>query len=184
MPGSNNDINVLNRSHLFCELAQGRAHPTNFVVNGHQYSMGYYLADGIYPQWATLVQTISNPQGGKKKLFAELQEAYRKDVERAFGVLQSRFAIIRNPARFWYRDDLSYVMKTCVILHNMIIEDERDETFNEEPDEDPPVSMSRMITPTFRMFLDGYRKIRSSESHHLLRNDLIEHLWAREGELN
>ena len=118
--------------------------------------MGYYLADGIYPQWATLVQTISNPQGGKKKLFAELQEAYRKDVERAFGVLQSRFAIIRNPARFWYRDDLSYVMKTCVILHNMIIEDERDETFNEEPNEDPPVSMSRMITLTFRMFLDGY----------------------------
>ena len=135
----------------------------------------------IFTYSSTAFAGTSNPQGGKKKLFAELQEAYRKDVERAFGVLQSRFVIIRNPARFWYRDDLSYVMKTCVILHNMIMEDERDETFNEEPNEDPLVSMSRMITPPFRMFLDGYRKIRSSESHHLLRNDLIEHLWAREG---
>ena len=43
-----------------------------------------------------------------------------------FGVLQSRFAIIWEPGRFWKSEDLHYIMKACIILHNMIIEDERD----------------------------------------------------------
>ena len=68
--------------------------------------MGYYLTDGIYPQWATFVKTIQSPLGNKTKYFAKAQEAVRKDVERAFGVLQSRFAIVRGPARFWDKDTL------------------------------------------------------------------------------
>ncbi|XP_042472493.1 uncharacterized protein LOC122055180 [Zingiber officinale] len=101
LPGSNNDINVLESSHLFANLAAGIIIPAHYVIQGKEYNMGYYLADGIYPKWSTLVQTIHAPQGRKNKLFAMKQEACRKDVERAFGVLQSCFAIVIGPSRFW-----------------------------------------------------------------------------------
>lgn len=64
--GSNNDINVLEASHLFSDLAEGTAPPANYVINGKSYNMGYYLPDGIYPKWYTLVQTIHDPRGPKK----------------------------------------------------------------------------------------------------------------------
>jgi len=41
------------------------------------------------------------PQSAENKLFALMQEGARKDVECAFGVLQSRFDIVRRPARLW-----------------------------------------------------------------------------------
>ena len=85
--GSDNDINILERSPIFSELEQGRAPVVNYSINGHEYKMGYYLADGIYPKWSTFVKTIPSPQGHKIKLFAKSQKANRKDVERAFGVL-------------------------------------------------------------------------------------------------
>lgn len=51
------------------------------------------------------------------------RQGARKDVERAYGVLQARFAIVRAPARFWKCKTLKCVMKACIILlHNMIIE--------------------------------------------------------------
>ncbi|XP_057518349.1 uncharacterized protein LOC130799262 [Amaranthus tricolor] len=89
MPGSYNDLNVLYRSPLLVDLFEGRAPPVNFTVNGNQYGMTYYLTDGIYPKWATFIQSITEPQTAKARLFAQHQEAARKDVERAFGVLQA-----------------------------------------------------------------------------------------------
>ena len=80
---------MLEKSHVFFEFAQGRAPAINYSINGHNYTMRYYLADGIYPQWSTFVKTIPRPLGAKRKLFAKAQEEYRKDVERAFGVLQA-----------------------------------------------------------------------------------------------
>ena len=87
IPRSHNDINMLDHSFIFTKLAQGRAPPVNYSINGHDYTMGYYLADGIYPSWSTFVKTIPSPQGRKNSLFATTQESTRKDVKRAFRVL-------------------------------------------------------------------------------------------------
>ena len=87
--------------------------------------MGYYLADGIYPSWATFVETIPSPPGNKRQLFAHKQEEARKDVECAFGVLQAWFAIVCKPACFFHLETLKDIMIACIILHNMIVEDER-----------------------------------------------------------
>jgi len=121
LPGSLNDINVLHRSPVFDDLAFGNDPELQFNVNGNSYDMGYYLADGIYPDWATLIKGIHEPLSEKQKLFTLKQAAYRKDVERAFGVLQAKFAIVKGPARYWYPEDLTYIMRCCVILHNMAV---------------------------------------------------------------
>jgi hypothetical protein len=125
LPGSHNDINVLHRSPVFDELANGRAPSVEFNLNGNIYNICYYLADGIFPDWATLVKTISAPISNKHKVYAERQEACRKDVERGFGVLQARWKIIHSPARLWHQEDLNYIMRACIILHNLIIMDEK-----------------------------------------------------------
>jgi hypothetical protein len=105
----------LRRSPLFDRLMEGQAPSVQYMVNGHNYEMGYYLADGIYPTWASFVKTIKAPTNLMDKIFAAAQESQRKDVERAFGVLQDRFAIVRNPARFW---DEKNTPRHYVGLHN------------------------------------------------------------------
>ncbi|KAK9993908.1 hypothetical protein SO802_023611 [Lithocarpus litseifolius] len=176
------------RSPIFSELEQGRAPAVNYSINGHEYTMGYYLADGIYLKWSTFVKTFPSPRGQKNKLFAKAQEANRKDVERAFGVLQARFAIMRGPARFFYSETLQDIMKACVILHNMIIEDERDvneavELDYEQIDDNPTIQLSRDHTNEFPEFIDTHQHIRDREIHSQLQLDLIKHLWQLLGEL-
>ena len=121
--GSNNDLNVLDRSPLIRDLLSGAACDMTFKVNGQVDNRYYLLADGIYLQWSCFVQNIHNPQDEKMKHFAKRQGACRKDVERYFDILQVRFAIIRNPCRQWGMQGISDIMFTCCILHNMILDD-------------------------------------------------------------
>ncbi|XP_062099775.1 uncharacterized protein LOC133805616 [Humulus lupulus] len=112
------------------------------------------------------------------------QEACRKDVERAFGVLQSRFAIVAEPARLWNKRVLHDIMTSCIIMHNMIIEDERDvnATIEERVDvQNPEVEMLGDDDTRFQEFLARHKKIRDKEAHIELRNTLIEHLWDEHG---
>ncbi|KAF8389085.1 hypothetical protein HHK36_025770 [Tetracentron sinense] len=182
---SNNDINVFQSSNLFANLTQGIAPPAHYTIQGTEYNVGYYLADGIYPKWSTLVQTISQPQGRKKQYFAMMQETYRKDVERAFGVLQSRFAIVKGPTRFWDKHVLHDIMSACIRMHNMIVEDECNDYENvvdSNPTPIPNVDMVDGETERFQQFLARHRQIKNKEAHYALQNSLIEHLWERHGD--
>ena len=87
LPGSNNDINVIDRSPLMVNYLCGVAHHAKFTINGNEYKSCYFLADGIYPDWTIFQKTISSPEGEKRKWYAKMQEGARKDVERTFGVL-------------------------------------------------------------------------------------------------
>ena len=66
MPRLINDINVLEASPLFSNLAKSIAPPVRYVIQGKEHNMGYYLSDSIYPEWSTLIQTIHDPQSLKK----------------------------------------------------------------------------------------------------------------------
>jgi hypothetical protein len=81
MPGSNNDINVLDRSPFVNDMLRGPSQDLSFIVNGKEYPRYYLLADGIYPAWSCFVQTIHEPGDEKRAHFSKMQEAVRKDVE-------------------------------------------------------------------------------------------------------
>ncbi|XP_076943458.1 uncharacterized protein LOC143613706 [Bidens hawaiensis] len=178
---SNNDINVLNQSPVFNQLLEGNAPQCNFIVNGNEYTQGYYLADGIYPEWSTLVKSFVYPPNNNLKMqyFKRRQESCRKDVERAFGVLQSRWAIIRGPEKSTSIPVLGDIMHACIILHNMIVEDEGHmitDCSRKEHEPEPP-SYNGGAPTEFAHYLQRFRSLRSKDTHIALRNDLMEHLW-------
>jgi hypothetical protein len=78
LPGSLNDLNILDRSPLFDQILEGIAPECKWSLSDYNRSTGYYLADGIYPDWACFVKTFSQPDSAKQKNFAEKQEEARK----------------------------------------------------------------------------------------------------------
>ena len=124
---NNNNINVLDCSCLFDNLCKGIGLLAKFLVNNNKYSMVYYLGDSIYPEYQTFVKTIPNPVGKQNKLFSSMQESIQKDVERAFGVLQARFHIITMPCKLWDANTIHTIVISCIILHNMNVEDKHDQ---------------------------------------------------------
>ncbi|GJW77330.1 putative nuclease HARBI1 [Tanacetum coccineum] len=188
-----NDINVLHRSPVFSDVLKGRAPKVSYVVNGHQRNMVYYLTDDIYPSWAAFVKSITSPQIRKHKLFAQHQEAVRKDVERAFGVLQARFAFLRRPCLIWDYKKMGEIMIACIIMHNMIVEDERETYKNSDPSEffndmdtndDDVVTYSTERIADLASFMRNREQLRNREAHSSLKNDLIEHIWQKFGDDN
>jgi hypothetical protein len=193
-PGSCNDISVLHRSHVFNEVLKGRAPKVSYVVNGNQKNMEYYLTDGIYPSWIAFVKSKSTPQIRKHQLFAQHQEAVRKDVERAFGVLQARFAFLRHPCLIWDYEQMGQIVIACIIMHNMIVEDERETYRNYDPSEsfndthtngnDDVVEYSTERIADLRSYMRNREQLRNREAHSSLKNDLIENIWQKFGDDN
>jgi hypothetical protein len=130
IPGSSNDINVLHRSPFFNPLLSGAMPPVQYTINGNMYKFSYYLVDGIYPDWPTFVKSICHQWEEKKVYFTQMQGSCRKDIKRAFRVLQARWAVLRGPEDGWDRDNLEETMTVCIIMHNMIVEDEGDQVTN------------------------------------------------------
>ena len=45
----------------------------------------------------------------------------RKDVERAFGIVKKRFAILKVPFNYATRERVQNAVHSCIILHNMLL---------------------------------------------------------------
>lgn len=191
MAGSNNDLTVLNHSRLFADVINGWQPPVQYTVNGTQYKLPYYLADGIYPSWPVFVKSIPLANRPKTKKFAEVQEACRKDVERAFGALQSRFHMITRPSRLWKPHDLGLVMNACIIMHNMIVESERhkykgysERMLRELQADDAGPSEQPYQRGGFvpnHVIIENSEAMQNERLHYELRDDLIEHIWTKYG---
>nr|XP_043636039.1 uncharacterized protein LOC122607176 [Erigeron canadensis] len=167
--GSNNDVNVLQQSPLFQNERNVSAPDISFSVNGHDYKRSYYLTDVIHPRWAAFVKTYPYPVEQDEKKFKRLQEAARKDVEWAFGVLKVKWKIFDRPLRLWTKEKIGKVVVVCTILHNMIIKDN-----------------GRAISPVHIMDLpvprvynpEANRELQDEDVHYRLRYDLTTHISA------
>ena len=184
-PGAMNDLNVLERSPLFENAVCGEAPRVDFTVNGNEYRYAYWLGDGIYPPYACFVKTLPNPSTRMQKMFASAQEAKRKDIERAFGILQARFHILTVPCRLWNRFAMKQVMKTCVILHNLIIDYEIKHNLNGAYITNDQYAPEHGMTIVPRLNeLNGEMKgnmideMQDNDIHHRLQHDLMAERWA------
>ncbi|XP_071687182.1 uncharacterized protein [Rutidosis leptorrhynchoides] len=142
MAGANNDINVLNYSPLFNTIKKGTAPPSPFDVNGHHYERGYYLGDGIYPDWAML------------------------------GIFQ----MLKTPARSLDFNKIGRHMYACIVLHNMIQENNGFVIGKKEErmiQRNPPRRLHRDLRDRDAMV----KEIRDKQVHKQLEADLTEHVW-------
>lgn len=71
-------------------------------------------------------KTISGSRGNKQFMFAKMQKYARRDVERVFEVLQACLGIAHGAAMMWKSKTLWQLITCCVILHNMIVENEHE----------------------------------------------------------
>nr|XP_043633676.1 uncharacterized protein LOC122604878 [Erigeron canadensis] len=153
--------------------------PASFYANGNFYERGYYLGDGIYPEYATFVKTFTDPIDEKRKLFKKKQESARKGIERAFGVLKKRWKVLNHPAQYWDKALMQDVIYACIILHNMILEDE-DKAICQDYNPDEPSLVSdywEQMTP-LEQRIQNRHAIKSRETHNMLTADLVDHLWS------
>lgn len=106
-PDSLNDIKVLDGSLTMQQIIAGEFSPLfPYIVIGRQRTVLYYLPNGIYPSWAIFIKRIQLSTTRKENAFAKAQEVTRKDIERAFGVLVSRFCILQYLSRLWKRSNV------------------------------------------------------------------------------
>jgi hypothetical protein len=165
-------------------MTTGRMPPVNYTINGNAYNFSYYLADGIYPNWPTFVKAIRHPYEQKKVYFTQMQASCRKDIERAFGVLQARWAVLRGPTYGWDRNRLTQIITACIIMHNMIVEDEGAFAANIDfGDNTSGIEPSQLIGEGRAEWVINHFDLRRQDRSCSLQNDLVEHLWARRGSM-
>lgn len=146
--------------------------------------------DGIYPHYQCFVQAVKNPATRKERIFSTQQEAARKEVERAFGMLQARWHIIERPCRLWHREAMKTVMKACVLLHNMILDYQRDQNIDGSYiDVDlyraaHPFTVTR-LTESERLSISNrdrertMTELKNTAKHNQLQEDLMQHMLDR-----
>jgi hypothetical protein len=77
-------------------------------------------------------------------------------------------------------------MKACIILHNMIVEDERDSYLEYVYNQNlaaviTPIDVIRDRPISFAEFLDNYQLMKDVKTHFQLRHNLIKHQWEVKG---
>jgi hypothetical protein len=128
--GSFNDLNVLKMSNLMTMFLDGtfdaierEAGVVPYKISDSEFDALFLLVDGIYPKYSRFVKGIKDPINEQECAYTGWQEAARKDIERAFGVLQCQWQFMRKPVELLDLELVTMRVKSCLILHNMGVSD-------------------------------------------------------------
>ena len=129
--GTLNDLNVLNPSPFLDALLDGSfanleqlAETVPFeILKDDWFEQMFVTVDGIYPQYRRFVKGFSQPIDRKEIVYSDWQESTRKDIERAFGVMQGQWQWLSRPITLFQLKDIAARVRTCMILHNMNVSD-------------------------------------------------------------
>nr|GEV05931.1 reverse transcriptase domain-containing protein [Tanacetum cinerariifolium] len=106
------------------------------------------------------------------------QKSARKDVERAFGVLQGRWGLIQQSARAYEVNTLRRIMYAGIIMHNMILEDQNMSTVDlNHVYSNPTRSMQTMWIDRCETQCRKAKKLRDKYTHISLQQNLMNHIW-------
>ena len=106
---------------------------------------------------------------------------------------EARWRILALPCKLWRKDAMNIIIKACIIMHNMIIEDEWDNhSLNHDylfcNDDGTKFRVNHLYKDTTTETLascnmrEMRRKYKDNARHIELKNDLIEHLWKLHGD--
>ncbi|XP_071729217.1 uncharacterized protein [Rutidosis leptorrhynchoides] len=123
-----------------------------------------------------LVKAPNNPTDEPRKKFKQFQESAMKDIERTFGVVQGRFAMLKTLTRSIDFNKIRIHVYACIVLHNMIQENNgfvigrREERMIQR---NPPQRLERNLRDRDARVVE----IRVMQVHKQLEADLTEHVW-------
>lgn len=128
---------MLASSLLFMDILSGKLDlhlpmSCRLLPGGQSRQIGYCLADGIYPTWPIFFLPMHDASTEAHRRYNKAQEITRKDTERLFGVMQSRFRMLRHESELWSFDNLVCMTEVCVIVHNFLVRMSHSGAFQEE----------------------------------------------------
>ena len=94
-----------------------------FTADEEVFNLPYFLVDGIYPHWPICMDSCAHPTNEKERVWKKMQEAWRKDVERFFGIFKKQWKILSKGITKRRMRYISKLVQCCLILHNMNVED-------------------------------------------------------------
>ena len=108
---------------------QNDTHPFDLVnnrVHGERefntWQGAWLVTDSGYSRYTSLQCPDHHSTDQDEVMFAEWLESMRKDIECTFIILKSRFRILNNAIRLYFKDDVEALFRTCAVLHNILLQ--------------------------------------------------------------
>jgi Plant transposon protein len=124
------DVTIFHQSPMFDRMLDGtledverNAGVVPFQIQNESFDATFLLADGAYPRYSRFVKGIKQPISNRDRDYTAWQEAARKDIERAFGMLKGTWQYTARPILTMNLDRLALRITCCLVLHNMLVSD-------------------------------------------------------------